>query len=558
MAFTKDLVSTLDENDLRTKVLVPLFQAMGFRDVFHYHGGALEHGKDIVMWKPDDLDQRINYAVVVKAKRITGQTSGPSSAAEVLFQIHQCLDSPYQDPVTGSEQRAQRCWVVSSKEIGKEALAALGGSLQQSRADALTTFIGLERLWELIQKYLGPATATGKLFAVQQMFNNVSEHHRIVVSTQGGRVSLSTEPKHPAADSVEPLAFSGRFVFPDSPEGRLMLEAFQEHLRTGSPVTLTRPYIREFNIPGFLRPFLDPLGEGVTELIIGSRRSDRSFVANIHIRNSDDQTSLLAIEFNAVQVGTEQIIFDNAHQKAPWYFRITVNFSEHKISVTHRANYESVGVKRILEGVRFQRAMASGGRFAIEHVDTGLEVAAAELTKGTFPFPDPRWVELLEALAFIQERLRKPMVVPDRDITGTEAAIVLELMHKMKSGKANLPGGVVSFTVEREGAERIIQQLESDGSLSLMWTAHETESAIGNEIDMGPVAISCSKMVIDPADMIELKKQLSTADHQSFRIEFRAAENVPFEIRYYSWLPEEEVRHLPPYESIVSAETNEG
>ena len=59
MVLTKELLNELDETDLRTKVLIPLFQAMGFRDVFHYHGGVLEHGKDIVMWKSDDLEQRI-------------------------------------------------------------------------------------------------------------------------------------------------------------------------------------------------------------------------------------------------------------------------------------------------------------------------------------------------------------------------------------------------------------------------------------------------------------------------------------------------------------------
>lgn len=38
----------MDEARLRRDVLVPLFREMGFRDVFEYHGQAMEQGKDIV------------------------------------------------------------------------------------------------------------------------------------------------------------------------------------------------------------------------------------------------------------------------------------------------------------------------------------------------------------------------------------------------------------------------------------------------------------------------------------------------------------------------------
>ena len=60
-------LKALKEDKLRAEVLIPLFRAMGFRDVFEHHGGSLEQGKDIVMWKPEELRHRVNYAIVVKA-----------------------------------------------------------------------------------------------------------------------------------------------------------------------------------------------------------------------------------------------------------------------------------------------------------------------------------------------------------------------------------------------------------------------------------------------------------------------------------------------------------
>ena len=39
----------MDESS-RRDVLAPLFREMGFKDVFDYHGQAMEQGKDLVMW----------------------------------------------------------------------------------------------------------------------------------------------------------------------------------------------------------------------------------------------------------------------------------------------------------------------------------------------------------------------------------------------------------------------------------------------------------------------------------------------------------------------------
>jgi hypothetical protein len=96
MVLTREALIALDERKLRENVLIPLFREMGFQDVNHYHGGSQEHGKDIVMWKsnPDTFSPRLNYAVVVNAKRISGQVTSQSGASEVLTQIQQCFTKP--------------------------------------------------------------------------------------------------------------------------------------------------------------------------------------------------------------------------------------------------------------------------------------------------------------------------------------------------------------------------------------------------------------------------------------------------------------------------------
>jgi hypothetical protein len=143
----------MDERSLRACVLIPLFEAMGFHDVSHHHGGGLEQGKDIVMWRYGDLRERENYAVVAKAGKIRGKVTGSGSCSEVRTQIEQCFDTPYKDPITTAMCHVNRCWVVASGTITKEARLSLDGILQQGHARD-TRFVAGDTLWDLVQRFL--------------------------------------------------------------------------------------------------------------------------------------------------------------------------------------------------------------------------------------------------------------------------------------------------------------------------------------------------------------------------------------------------------------------
>src|SRR3712207_1168810 len=127
--FTKDQISKMKEEEFQNLVLIPLFRKMGFQDVKRFDGGNLERGKDIVMWKPSDLGQRLNFGVVVKAVKITGNAKTSEGAMNVLNQIRQMLKNPYLNPVNGSHERIQRCFVACSKEISAEAIHSIEGEL---------------------------------------------------------------------------------------------------------------------------------------------------------------------------------------------------------------------------------------------------------------------------------------------------------------------------------------------------------------------------------------------------------------------------------------------
>ena len=123
---TKEYIQSLNDIPLMQEVLIPLFRAMGFRDVTFYHGGVAEQGKDIVFWHSNELGVRRNMGVVVKAVQINAQANiRNGTMGEVLTQIQQCFGSPFVDPITGQAQDVHECWVISSQRIQKEAISSI-------------------------------------------------------------------------------------------------------------------------------------------------------------------------------------------------------------------------------------------------------------------------------------------------------------------------------------------------------------------------------------------------------------------------------------------------
>src|SRR5436305_3290494 len=103
MVYTREQILKMKEAQLQEEILIPLFIAMGYKDV-QPNGGNTEFGKDIVMWKCVDFDRRINFAVVAKAKQISGSVSGNAGAHTVAAQIRQCFGKNYLDNLTSEEQ----------------------------------------------------------------------------------------------------------------------------------------------------------------------------------------------------------------------------------------------------------------------------------------------------------------------------------------------------------------------------------------------------------------------------------------------------------------------
>ena len=435
MSLTKQQLQNMKEADLRTQVLIPLFNAMGFHDVSHYHGGPGEQGKDITMWHGNVLGDREYYAVVAKAGRITGAAKGKGSAAEVQMQIAQALGSTFTDTADLSERQATRCWVVSSHEIKKEATESIKNALGTRATNRSVRFIDGDELWKLIQRHQPERTIAQTLRSASQVLDNLSDHHRVITRMRGGAIHLALEPKYPGAASVESTAITAEFTFPATDEVKTIVDALNSHIKRGTPVTIPGAFLTRLDVPKPLEPFLK---DGPIEAIaIGPIEGRKEISTTIVAQGTGDEEYRLAgVRFRGVRLGSEESELTSRDSDAPWAFAITANKATKRFTMTFAIPDGPRPVKRAMEAARFQQVLSQGGRLRFLNDETGLQLFSCDVATGVFPSPPVGWLQFLESLMFLQERCQVAVNLPD-DVSFEDAREVIELAARIRAGVLN-------------------------------------------------------------------------------------------------------------------------
>ena len=142
-------LSELDEKSLRENVLLPLLTRLGCKAPTIYHGPQ-ERGKDIITYTQDLLGQREYLAVVAKSVDLNGSVSSSKGLREVLHQVEQCFDIPYEDLFGMTKVSIDRVWIVTSKTIRSGAESSIFATLEKRNLSKLIRFISREQLATLI------------------------------------------------------------------------------------------------------------------------------------------------------------------------------------------------------------------------------------------------------------------------------------------------------------------------------------------------------------------------------------------------------------------------
>lgn len=484
---TKQQLYDLKEDPLTNDVLIPLLTAMGYRDVRKQHGGPGELGKDIVCWVPDELECRVNIACIVKAVPITGALS---IAGEVANQIMQSFGAQFLDKTTGEEQFVAKCYVITNKEITKDAQPAIQSILSNLTRSVLGNirYIDGGELWDWYRKHL---SLWAKLLEVEHELDTVDTHYRLEARVTSTGTQITAVEKYPGASVDKPFTIKFTTSIPtDTEEGRDLVEEINQFLASGVPVKVPLSYVKNLQLPEFITQALpEPTKDGF--LTLGPAWHPKPLLIRFEFTNEDgEQCALEYIHLKVTQVGTQATTFTNDEQPIPIKVKLTIHLDIR--SLTASFSFQSSpnrNAHQLLQQVELMNCLSKPYTMRCIDLETGLPfIGGGQRTELEAP-PDQYFLEMIRALHALQIKTGKVVTIPDRGLTTEEAQMIERLRLIFLTGRLEetLTGVTRTASITPENREELQQLLDSaEKTLTVPIHTEETVTLFGEEYPLGP------------------------------------------------------------------------
>jgi hypothetical protein len=495
-------ITNFTECDLRKNILIPLFEKMGFHDVYENHGTG-ELGKDIVMWKKEGISERIDYAVIVKATKITGTAAGKGSASEVCFQIQEASGSTYVDPVNGVVRNANRFIVVTPYQIKSDAINAIKAALQPQRLDNVTQFFHGTKLIQLIKKHLPRIGLLGSTEeAHDQLRKALSADKLFIESTEDSTIyHVLLKP-----DTDESLLRGNiLFRFSDDESGEKSKKAYEDLIKKGIPFEIEPNSIADFKLPKIIAPLIVE-NYKLGKIIISPAFQNKSIQASLIIEN-EDIYELPSLVLNCINAGTEEITLSNEQQNLPLNIKLIFNFKEMKVDMTYTISFSETNSFKLHKYERFLYGCQLGGNLKIIDNETGLAIAKMSVPGNDTLGRNIEWIKILEKLSKIQIKLNEPIFLPNHALSTEELKSISDTYAIIFEGKLPLRPGTLSMTLKGK-KDDIITEMKAIAKneareFKLTTPADHTVNFFGVSIELGKHSIVIPNYQFNDCDLVE-------------------------------------------------------
>ncbi len=536
----KDDYRNMNEDRLCREVIIPLLRQMGYRDVSYTHGGSGEQGKDIVCWKQDELGVRKNYSVVAKAVPITGKAKiAKGTAGEVSMQIHQSFGKEYPDPVSGRSQSVNECWVVTNQTISKEGEEAILSSLGTTILARNVTFIDGEKLWGLVEKYLIEQTVQQRLHELQSIFDGLDSHYHPEISLlSGSQYQINVREKFEGAAQEKPLIIEGKFIFPKTPEGERVKAAFERHVSTGESISLPPGFFQIEEIPDVMKPFINReiLQKSTVDI---STQSDHHFLAKIEVITDDGLSgSIDYLDLKVDKAGKDESTLTNTEKDSLHKLSVVIRPNERKLTINMKWKVDniSVNVAKLYQLFNLQNCLSKSFTLKFISLEHNL-VMFEQRGSALCPPPNEDFLNMLADLVRVQEKVKKPLILPVREYSNEEVGNIEKLRTLLHQGKIETSWETFTVTLVNIDRETAGAHLEKPGSVRI--SRQEILDFFGQEIPLGIVEYTFRDVLIGNKDEVHTRLENYEKD-KPIVVEFHAVENSGrLEILFMDWFPSE-------------------
>lgn len=148
----KEILKKLSEKEFRQDLIIPLLSKMGYIAPIEYHG-TNERGKDIICFEYDRLGEQRFLSVVAKIGDLTGDAATDKGLMNVVNQVQQAFDNPYEDLFNMKQVLINEVWIMTTGRIISGAEESVIRTLRKSNLDKQIRFIRDDRLIQLTDRY---------------------------------------------------------------------------------------------------------------------------------------------------------------------------------------------------------------------------------------------------------------------------------------------------------------------------------------------------------------------------------------------------------------------
>jgi hypothetical protein len=271
-------------------------------------------------------------------------------------------------------------------------------------------------------------------------------------------------------------------------------------------------------------------------LSINPQRSPRPILMTVAVENDGGRVAFDYIELYVTQAGMEEVTFDNMEQPVPWKITLVLDVKEQRMHFRYHMNAAGVNVRQVLEGFRFQKAMAKGGVLKIQDLETSFDIQQTTISPGTFEGPAPGWFRLTEQLVFIQATAQVTLRMPSDWPTLDELEALSIVVQKLRAGEIAVQD--ITFDLDAESARGAIERFR-DGHLLETAPLEETVEICGATISMGAMTVHCERASIAEEELDALNTAIADAETGgTVRLRLVPCQGYAMVARYKKWLPE--------------------
>lgn len=393
---------------------------------------------------------------------------------------------------------------------------------------------------EFLKQLIGhtPKKFLQNLQNAKQELENLDSHYKLVATTEN---KFIIKEKFPGAAVEKPLQPKVTLTFDTkTEEGRAAKEAWKKFVKTGETITLSSPNVQNLEMPDFLSKLVNFVPETLT-MTIGTYQSGEKFrVRLVAIADEGETAAIDNIELEKISHGQDSITLNNDKQNYFFQVRFVWELKTNAAVVSFKYSEEGRTVYQALIAERFFAVLSKGGKLNLESLESGVSLGSAIFPPGKITGSDPLFIQVLESLMLIQQKMGIRFDVP-KVLSKAEAKNILDVAQLIRNGKGQ-GQFKAKIEVNRDAAKQII---EGKGFYSIEQYAENIYVIQGQKISLGAVWVEAEKVVLSDEEQIRLQKEIDENTNQDvFIIEVTNSTENPAVIYYLNYLSDDEFERL--------------